>query len=81
MKYKLSTHAKDVMHHRGIELVWIEAVVAAPALIVKINEFKIHMFGTIEANGNRCLKVVVNPAKALIVTVYFDRQMRKRGCK
>ena len=81
MKYTLSAHAKDVMHHRGIEPMWVDVVVAAPTLIVKINEFETHMFGMIEANGNRCLKVVVNPAKALIVTVYFDRQMRKRGCK
>ena len=35
----------------------------------------------IEAYENRCLKVVVNPVKRLEITVYFDRQMRKKGCK
>jgi len=27
------------------------------------------------------IKVVVNPIKHLIVTAYFDRKMKKKGCK
>jgi len=40
-----------------------------------------HYFSTIHEHGDRCLKVVVNPANYLIVTTYFDRKKQKKGCK
>lgn len=81
MKYRISAHAQEVMHHRGIKLAWVEAVISNPSLVCEVNEHEIHFFGIIAAYGHRCLKVVVNPSKELIVTVYFDRQMRKKGCR
>ena len=81
MKYRLSIHAQDVMNHRGIALQWIETVLSSPSLTVEKCETEVHFFGMIEAYENRCLKVVVNPVKRLVITVYFDRQMRKKGCK
>lgn len=81
MNYRLSAHAQDVINHRGIALQWIETVLSSPSLTVEKCGSEVHYFGTIEAYGNRCLKVVVNPVKRLVITVYFDRQMRKKGCK
>jgi len=81
MQYRLSQHAKDVIAYRDIREGWIEQVLTAPSLTEKIAENEICYFAQIKAYGNRCLKVVCNPQKMLIVTVYFDRGMKKRGCK
>ena len=81
MKYRLSTHAKEMIVYRDIKLEWVDAVITTPSLIVERSDKEKHYFGTIEAYENRCLKVVINPQKGLVITVYFDRQMRKKGCK
>jgi len=81
MQYRLSQHAKDVIAQRGIEEAWIEQVLMAPSLKKMIDQNEVHYYASIEAYENRCLKVVYNPQKRLIVTVYFDRGMRKKGCK
>jgi hypothetical protein len=47
----------------------------------EISREEFNFFGVIEVAEGRCLKVVANPKKALIVTVYFDRKMKKRGCR
>lgn len=60
---------------------WIEDSVENYALTVKVNNEERHYFKKIEEASERCLKVVVNPIKLTIVTVYFDRNMRKRGCE
>jgi len=44
-------------------------------------DVEVHYFKTIEENLHRCLKVVINPVSMKIITVYFDRNMRKKGCK
>ena len=81
MKFKLSSHAKDVMVSRNISEEWIRSTIENPSAQVKIDEEEIHYFSTIHEHGDRCLKVVVNPANYLIVTTYFDRKKQKKGCK
>lgn len=81
MKFNLSIHAKDVMSARSIIEEWVYSTINNPSSTVNVNEQEIHYFSTIRENGNRCLKVVVNPVKHLIVTTYFDRKIQKRGCK
>jgi hypothetical protein len=81
MSWKLSRHAREVMIQRGIEERWIYSVLESPSLCREIGSEEVHFFGVIEAAEGRCLKVVANPQKVLIVTVYFDRKMRKRGCR
>ncbi|MCF6207694.1 MAG: DUF4258 domain-containing protein [Sulfurovum sp.] len=78
---KLSIHAKDVMDNRNIPEKWVYCVLNDPSLIIEIKEDEVHYYGMIETHDNRCLKVVVNPLKALVVTTYFDRKMQKKGCK
>ena len=81
MDYRYSFHAKNVIKKRNIQEEWILTVLDKPSLIVEIDDDETHYFGTIEAFGKRCLKIVLNPKERMIVTAYFDRNMRKRGCQ
>ena len=81
MNYKLSKHALDVMSSRNIKEEWVDFTLETPSLIKKISIIEAHYFSKIEDNGSRCLKVVMNPTTGIIITAYFDRNMRKKGCK
>ena len=81
MIYKLSKHALDVTSARNIKIQWIESVLDNPSLVKNISNKEINYFSKIEDNENRCLKVVFNPITKIVITAYFDRNMRKRGCK
>jgi hypothetical protein len=70
-----------VIIQRGIAEKWIRDVLQNPTSHRAVGADEVHFFGVVEEAEGRCLKVVVNPGKGLIVTVYFDRNMRKRGCK
>jgi len=81
MEYRLSQHALDVMAAREIKEKWIRDTIQYPSLKRVKSSNEVNLFSTIDENGNRCLKVVVNPISMIVVTVYFDRNMRKKGCK
>ena len=81
MKYRLSKHAIDVMKARDINEDWVEYTVDNPSLKVVKAPNEVQLFSTIEAYEKRCLKVVINPISMVVITVYFDRNMRKKGCK
>ena len=81
MNYKLSKHAIDVMSSRNVKEKWVDSTLETPSLVKKISIVEVHYFSKIEENKNRCLKVVINPTTRIIVTAYFDRNMRKKGCK
>lgn len=78
MDYRLS---KDVVFERDIEEVWIFRVMKSPTLKQEISYNETVFYGMITERENRCLKVVTNPLNRVIVTAYFDRNMRKRGCQ
>ena len=81
MKFKLSVHAKEVMLTRNISRDWVSDALSNPSGKLEISEHETHYFFTIREYGNRCLKVVINPIKLLVITAYFDRKAHKRGCK
>jgi len=81
MNYKLSKHAIDVMSSRNVKIEWVEFVLENPSLVNKISIIESHYFSTIKDNEDRCLKVVLNPSTWIVITAYFDRSMRKKGCK
>jgi len=81
MKFKLSVHAKDVMDNRNIAEEWVVAVLDNPFVVIEIAKDEIHVYGTVKEYDERCLKVVVNPLKSLVIATYFDRKMKKKGCK
>ena len=71
----------DVIAARNIELKWINDTFEHYSRIDKIADNEVHYFNSIEENENRCLKIVFNPIAKIVITCYFDRNMRKRGCK
>lgn len=81
MKFKLSAHAKDVMDNRNIREDWVYAILNDPSVTIDIQEDEMHLYGIVNEYNERCLKVVVNPLKNLVITTYFDRKMQKKGCK
>ena len=81
MKFKLSVHAKDVMENRNIIEDWVYAILDNPSITIDIQEDEMHLYGIVHEYNGRCLKVVVNPLKNLVITTYFDRKMKKKGCK
>ena len=74
-------HAIDVMTNRGIESRWIDFVLENPSLVLNISIIEAHYFSSILDSDNRCLKVVINPTTQVVITAYFDRKARKKGCK
>ena len=81
MEYKLSQHALSVTKARAIRESWTRDTIDNPALKLIKAPNEVALFSTIEENDNRCLKVVINPISMIIITAYFDRNVRKRGCK
>jgi hypothetical protein len=82
VEYQLSKHAKDVLEEREIPTAWLERVLDSPQRIEpdpRDAELEHHL-GRIAEHGHRVLRVVVNKTvrPAQVVTVYFDRAMRKK---
>ena len=76
--YHLSKHAEDAIRLRDIRLSWINDTILNYDKIVIISDRELYFYKKI---SNKCLKIVVNPSSKKIVTIYFDRNMNKRGCK
>jgi hypothetical protein len=82
VKYGLTKHAKGVLQEREIPVEWLERTLNAPKLIepdpddVELE----HRLARIPEHDNRALRVVINKTvrPVLVVTVYFDRTMRKK---
>lgn len=81
-KFTLSAHAQTVIAERGINLDWIERVLANPERVEggKNDPVLKHAIGRIPEYGNRVLRVVYNGSvePVRVVTVYFDRTLRNK---
>ncbi len=76
--YKLSNHAKKRLALRvEIETTWIAQALESPLMVKNISEYEAHYYKDIPQYGGRVLKVLVNPSAKLIITVFFDRRIRK----
>jgi len=80
VKITFSQHSLDVIFERKIKKSWIYDVIENYSLKKVVSSDEIHYFKTIFEAENRCLKVVLNPKTKNLITVYFDRNMRKKGC-
>lgn len=78
IKWIFSKHLIHRMEQRGILKSWMEETVDKPELEVTIAADEVHFYKRIESEGNKWLKVVVNPQNKVMVTVYFDRNIVKR---
>ncbi len=82
MKYELSDHARTVIREREIPTEWIEQVLHQPQKVEDDSsdtELE-HRLGRIKQYGGRVMRVIINKTDdpIRVVTVYFDRSMRKR---
>jgi len=69
------------MANRNISKRWVLDTLKTFSLKISISDLEEHYFKKIDEADFRCLKVVYNPKFMRIITVYFDRGMRKKGCK
>jgi len=66
------------MTEREISKSWVLDTLKNPSLKLSISDREEHYFGQV---SDRCLKVVFNPINNRVITTYFDRNMRKKGCR
>ena len=76
-----SKHVKKRIEERDLDENWIADTVKSPDKTVVKSDEEVHFFKRIVDFAGRCLKVVFNPIKKLVVTAHFDRNMTKKGCK
>ena len=78
---RLSRHAQEAVEKRGLELAWIEAVIAKPNRTEPDPRYpgRTRSFGAIPECGGRVLRVVHRPdgADILVITAHFDRRARR----
>ncbi len=76
--YKLSNHAKERLYLRvEIKTKWIAQALESPLMVKTVSEYEVHYYKDISQYGGRVLKVVVNPVTKVIVTVFFDRRLKR----
>jgi hypothetical protein len=76
-----SKHVKKRIEERDLEEDWIVDTINSPDKTVIKSDEEVHFFKQIVDFAGRCLKVVFNPIKKLVVTAHFERKMTKKGCK
>ena len=76
-----SKHIRERIKERNLDEKWIVDTVNLPDKKVVKSENEVHFFKKIAGFAGKCLKVVFNPLKKLVVTAYFDRKMTKNNCK
>ncbi|MHB1681126.1 MAG: DUF4258 domain-containing protein [bacterium] len=78
--FELSSHALDMLKERKILQEWLWETLNNPDWTSIEEDKNMHYFKSISAYNNRVLHVVVNQdiVPKIIVTVFFDRRMRKQ---
>jgi hypothetical protein len=71
----------EMMSCREIKKEWVVKCLEEHSLKQSVLVDEEWYFKSILEAQNRCLKVVFNPLKNKVITVYFDRNMKKKGCK
>jgi len=76
-----SKHSLTILEERGIKQDWIFETINNPEDFQKVSDNEIHFIKNIIENENRCLKVVFNLLTNTLITAFFDRGLKKKGCK
>lgn len=79
--YEFSEHACDMLDERNIAESWVALALEKPERTEEKEDGTVHYVRAIESCGARYLRVVVNPhvAPRRVVTVFFDRPVRRSG--
>ena len=77
--FQFTNHAINMVSERNIQDEWISAALNQPDKIEFINNEELHYIKQIKENGNRFLKIVVNPFSQpkRIITIFFDRRIKE----
>ncbi|RLD58780.1 MAG: hypothetical protein DRJ05_07460 [Bacteroidetes bacterium] len=75
-----SKHIQQRIKDRNLDKQWILNAIESPDKTVLRTVEEVYYFKKIADFAGRCLKVVFNPTKNLVVTAYFDRKMTKNNC-
>ena len=79
MQLAYTGHARDMLTERGIPEEWVVRTVESPLRAEEHDDGTLHYTGKVPEQGDRILRVIVNPAAdpPLVVTVFFDRRLRR----
>ncbi|MCS6926766.1 MAG: DUF4258 domain-containing protein [Candidatus Binatia bacterium] len=79
IEYEFSEHAYGMLKERNIRESWVKLAIEDPEKKEPRDDGTVHYIRAIEEYAGRYLRVVVNPDVKpwRIVTVFFDRRIRK----
>ncbi|MGQ9555496.1 MAG: DUF4258 domain-containing protein [Anaerolineae bacterium] len=80
---EFSAHARDMLAERQIPEEWVWRCIESPDQKEFGADNNVHYLKVIEERGGRFLHVVVNPhlRPNRVVTVFFDRRVKRRECE
>jgi hypothetical protein len=78
IEYDISGHARDMMNERRIPEEWVKRTLRGPDYSEEKEDGTIHYIKTIPEHGGRFLRVIANPRDLRVVTLFFDRRLKRR---
>ncbi len=74
-------HFQEMLHERNISSKWIDDAIASPDDVKDHEDGTRHYVKQISQNGNRWLRIIVNPGKEppVKITAFFYRRLRRRS--
>ena len=75
MSYRASVVLKTA--RKEISCQWIKRTIEDPDVVEEISEREVRLWKRFPEAGERFLRVVVNPQDKIIITVFFDRGIRR----
>ncbi len=81
MDFKFSSHARLMIRERSISEEWVQQTINFPDRTEVGKDKNVHYIKVIPEHGGRFLHVVVNTnvTPKRIITVFFDRRLRKQS--
>ena len=81
MDIELSSHSESMLRERDILEEWLWLAIEEPDEKALMDDGNVHYMKAIQQFGGRVLRVVVNQQSAprIVVTVFFDRRLRRQG--
>jgi len=79
IEYEFSEDARDMMRERNIQAAWVKLAIESPERQELKDDGTVHSIRSIQEYEGRFLCVVVSPdvGPRRIVTVFFDRRIRR----
>jgi len=77
VEYDTSSHARDMMNERHIIEEWVKRTLRYPDYSEEKEDGTIHYIKAIDEYQGRFLRIIVNPIDLRVVTLFFDRRLKK----